>query len=256
MGPNPPLNPTRKEKGGITIKKAEDSKWIGSKYNDFAYDLEELKEIKTALVSLRDRFPFQSECLSLMLNTGMRAEECKKLTKGMLTTDKNDNPIILMKRYITKGRTNQRQKDIAYDITEPVQEFLDSLKYQLEKPEFKPYQFVPWLFPTTRISLEKLSDPDRYPNYARSNSCRTHTLDDTWNAVREMTGLKGSIKSLRKSFVNITNETLGGAHKGKHISKHKNEYTNSGTYDKASRKKTTDMAKRVGKVLMFKTNAK
>ena len=71
-----------------------------------------------------------------------------------------------------------------------------------------------------------------------------------------MTGLKGSIKSLRKSFVNITNETLGGAHKGKHISKHKNEYTNSGTYDKASRKKTTDMAKRVGKVLMFKTNAK
>ena len=38
MGPNPPLNPTRKEKGGITIKKAEDSKWIGSKYNDFAYD--------------------------------------------------------------------------------------------------------------------------------------------------------------------------------------------------------------------------
>ena len=186
----------------------------------------------------------------------MRAEECKKLTKGMLTTDKNDNPIILMKRYITKGRTNQRQKDIAYDITEPVQEVLDSLKYQLETPEFKPYQFVPWLFPTTRISLEKLSDPDRYPNYARSNSCRTHTLDDTWNAVREMTGLKGSIKSLRKSFVNITNETLGGAHKGKHISKHKNEYTNSGTYDKASRKKTTDMAKRVGKVLMFKTNAK
>jgi integrase len=256
MGPNPPLNPTRKEKGGITIKKTEQSIWVGSKYNDFAYDLEELKEIKTALVSLRDRFPFQSECLSLMLNTGMRAEECKKLTKEMLTTDKNDNPIISMKRYITKGRTNQRQKDIAYDITEPVQEVLDSLKYQLEKPKFNAYQFVPWLFPTTRISLEKLSDPDRYPNYARSNSCRIHTLDDTWNAVREMTGLKGSIKSLRKSFVNITNDTLGGAHKGKHISKHKNEFTNSGTYDKASRKKTTDMAKRVGKVLMFKTNAK
>ena len=256
MGPNPPLNPTRKEEGGITIEKEEVSQWIGSKYNDFSYDVEELEEIKTALVSLRDRYPFQSECLNLMLCTGMRAEECKKLTKEMLTTDNNDNPIILMKRYIAKGRTNQRQKDIAYDITEPVKEVLDSLEYQLEKPEFKAYQFVQWLFPTKRISMEKLSNPDRYPNYARSNACRTHTLDDCWNAVRKITHLKGSIKSLRKSFVTIANETLGGAHKGKSVSKHTNEFTNSRSYDKASRKKTTAMARRVGEVLMFKRNAK
>jgi len=186
----------------------------------------------------------------------MRIEECKKLTKEMITTDINGEPIILMKRYIAKGRTNQRQKDIAYDITEPVQEVLDSLKYQLAKPEFKAYQFVHWLFPTTRISMDKLSDPDRYPKYARSNACRTHTLDDTWNAVRKITHLEGSLKTLRKAFTNISNETLGGAHKGKHISKHKNEFTNSGTYDKANRKKTTTMAKRVGEVLMFKKNAK
>ena len=256
MGPNPPLNPTRKEEGGITITKEEESKWIGSKYNDFAYDVEELEEIKKALVSLRDRYPFQSECLNLLLNTGMRAEECKKLTKEMITTDTNGEHIILMKRYIAKGRTNQRQTDVAYDITEPVQEVLDSLKYQLAKPEFKAYQFVPWLFPTTRISLEKLSDPDRYPKYARSNACRTKTIDDCWYAVKKITNLKGSIKSLRKSFINLTNETLGGAHRGKHISKHTNEFTNSRSYDKASRKKTTDMARKVGEVLMFRRNAK
>ena len=256
MGPNPPLNPTRKEEGGITITKEEESLWIGSKYNEMSYDVEELEEINKALISLRDKHPFQSECIRMLIYTGMRIEECKKLTKEMITTDINGEPIILMKRYIAKGRTNQRQKDIAYDITEPVQEVLDSLKYQLEKTEFKSYQFVHWLFPTTRISMEKLSDPDRYPKYARSNACRTHTLDDTWNAVRKITHLEGSLKTLRKAFTNISNETLGGAHKGKHISKHKNEFTNSGTYDKANRKKTTTMAKRVGEVLMFKKNAK
>jgi len=252
MGPNPPLNPTRREEGGITIEKEEESLWLGSKYNEMSYDVEELEEINKALISLRDKYPFQSECVRMLIYTGMRIEECKKITKEMLTTDINSNPIILMKRYITKGRTVQKQKDIPYDITEPVQEVLDSLKYQLEKPEFKAYHFVHWLFPTKRISLEKLSDPDRFPKYARSNDCRTKTLDDCWYAVKKITHLEGSLKTLRKSFINITNETLGGAHKGKHISKHKNEFTNSGTYDKANRKKTTTMARRVGEVLMFK----
>ena len=76
MGPNPPLNPTRKEKGGITIKKSEKSKFIGSKYNNLAFDVGQLDEIDEALFSLRDKYPFQSECLRMILFTGMRAEEC------------------------------------------------------------------------------------------------------------------------------------------------------------------------------------
>ena len=87
MGPNPPLNPTRKEKGGITIKKAEESLWVGSKYNELSFDVTQLEAIDNALFTLRDKFPFQSECLRLMLHTGMRAEECKKITREMITTD-------------------------------------------------------------------------------------------------------------------------------------------------------------------------
>ena len=52
MGPNPPLNPTRKEKGGITIKKAEESLWVGSKYNEMSFDIEQLEAIDRALISL------------------------------------------------------------------------------------------------------------------------------------------------------------------------------------------------------------
>ena len=33
--------------------------------------------------------------------------------------------------------------------------------------------------------------------------------------LENMTGLTGAIKTLRKAFTNATNETLGGAHRGK-----------------------------------------
>ena len=252
MGPNPPRNPCEKEDGGITIQREEESQWVGSKYNELSFDLAQLDQIDEALISLRDKFPFQSECLRMMLHTGMRAQECMKLRRDMITTDDDGDPIILMKRYITKGRTHQKQKDIIYDITPKMSEVLQSLKDQLKKDKYKAYQFVPHLFPTTRISIEKLSNPKKYPDYANSKECRTKTLDDTWNAVKEITHLEGAIKTLRKSFVSLANKTLGGAHKGKEVSKHKTEFTNSNNYDKSSRREIKQMAQKVGQVLMFK----
>ena len=47
-----------------------------------------------------------------MLHIGMRAEECKKITREMITTDEDGDPIILLKG-IAKGRTNNN-KDITY----------------------------------------------------------------------------------------------------------------------------------------------
>ena len=252
MGPNPPINPTRKVEGGITIEKEEESQWVGSKYNEMSFAIEDLEVIEKALISLKDKYPFQSECIRLLLHTGMRIEECKKLKRSAITTDEDGDPIILMKRYITKGRTQQQQKDVVYDITPKINDILISLKEQLNKPKYKPYQFVPWLFPTTRISIEKLSNPDKWPGYANKNCCRTKTLDDCWEAVRKITNYEGALKTLRKAFVNITNETLGGAHSGKHITKHKTELTPSSRYDKASRSKTKKMANKVGEVLSFK----
>ena len=80
MGPNPPINnPARKEEGGITIEKDEESRFLGSKYNELSFDKDQLNEIDKALISLKDKYPFQSECLRMMLHTGMRAEEFKIL---------------------------------------------------------------------------------------------------------------------------------------------------------------------------------
>ena len=107
MGPNPPVNPTRKEKGGIKIKKSEVSKFKGSIYNDMSFSVEELHTIEDSLIKLRDQYPFQSECLRLLLNTGMK--EGMKLERSHITKDEYGDQIILMKRTITKGRTNQKQ---------------------------------------------------------------------------------------------------------------------------------------------------
>ena len=252
MGPNPPVNPTRKEKGGIKIKKSEVSKFKGSIYNDMSFSVEELHTIEDSLIKLRDQYPFQSECLRLLLNTGMRKEEGMKLERSHITKDEYGDQIILMKRTITKGRTNQKQTDIVYDITENIVPIFESLEYQLNKPEYKSFRFVPWLFPSTMISINKLADPKKFPDYAKKHSCRVKTLDDCWEAVRDMTGLTGAIKTLRKAFTNATNETLGGAHRGKHITKHITELTPVRSYDKASVMNRKKMAKQGGQVLMFK----
>ena len=50
MGPNPPVNPTLKERGGITIKKQEESLWIGSKYNEMSFDVEQLEAIENVKI--------------------------------------------------------------------------------------------------------------------------------------------------------------------------------------------------------------
>ena len=77
----------------------------------------------------------------------MRKEEGMKLERSHITKDEYGDQIILMKRTITKGRTNQKQTDIVYDITENIVPIFESLECQLNKPEYKSFRFVPWLFP-------------------------------------------------------------------------------------------------------------
>ena len=252
LGPNPPMDPTRRSHGGITIEKEESSNFIGSKWNETGLDLEQCEEIETALFSLTDRYPFQAEACLLLMYTGMRITECLKLKKTMLGEDEDGDPILTMPRVIMKGRSHQSQRDVIYDIREGVEtKVIESLKKQYNKPNLARYRCVPFLFPTTRINIKKLANPDQFPDYANSSACRTRTLDDTFNAVKEITGLQCSIKTLKKANIHWTNDKLGGAHKGKFVSKHKTEQVNSGTYDKASRKETKQLAIKAGQVFQF-----
>ena len=209
MGPKPPMDPTRKSHGGITIEKAEESSFKGSKWNEVGLSLEQCEIVERALYKLRRVFPFMAEACLLLMYTAMRIQECLKIKKEYITKDKEGDPIILMSRYILKGRSNQRQQDEIYDVTTPIERVLNSLNRQLKRRQFRAYKFVPWLFPTTRISLEKLSNPSKYPGYAESKECRIKGLADCMNAVKKMTGIELSLKTLKKANIYFTNKELG-----------------------------------------------
>jgi len=252
MGPKPPMDPTRKSHGGITIEKAEESSFKGSKWNEVGLSLKQCEIIERALYKLRRVFPFQAEACLLLMYTAMRIQECLKIKKEYITEDKEGDPIILMSRYIMKGRSNQRQNDEIYDVTTPIVRVLNSLNRQLKRRKFRAYKFVPWLFPTTRISLEKLSNPSKYPGYAESKECRIKHLDDCMNAVKKMTGIELSLKTLKKANIYFTNKELGGSHKGKFVSKHKTAQLQESRYDKPPREEVKKYARQVAKVFTFK----
>jgi hypothetical protein len=115
MRENPPLDPTRRKYGGVVIVKDEVSNFVGSKYNDSSFTIEELNQIHFALYSLRRKYPFQAEALLFMLCTGKRLIETLKITKAMVEAEE-----IVLDRTITKGRRE------VIDITPPVMKVLNT----------------------------------------------------------------------------------------------------------------------------------
>ena len=61
--------------------------------NENCVDTKELKTIYTTLISLADKYPFQSEALLFMLVTGRRAEETLKIRRSHITKDKTKTAI-------------------------------------------------------------------------------------------------------------------------------------------------------------------
>ena len=72
------------------------------------------------------------------------------------------------------------------------------------------------------------------------------------NAVKKVTGIELSLKTLKKANIHYTNITLGGSHKGKFVSKHKTAKLQEGAYDKPPREEVKKYAREVAKVFTFK----
>jgi integrase len=256
LGSNPKFNPTRSEYGGINIMRDEVSNWKGSKYNDVCFSIEQLEQIETALINLRDKYPFIAEALLMLLHTGIRIQECLKLRWDMLTKDEDGYEVIMVKRTITKGRGNFNQKDEPIYLTDNVTKVLRLVKDQLSKPKHQKYTFVPYIFVSTRLSPEKLINPSVYPGYASSKECRIKEvgLVNCWKDVKKITGIDGAMKTLRKSFGTLAVDTLGSASKGKIVTRHKNENTLSRHYVKGNKATARKYAYEVAKVYEFKKN--
>jgi len=242
LGKNPPMDPTRSEYGGVSITKDEDNNYKGAYLNEFSYDENEDKRLHKAFIQIAKRHPFISEAFMFLRATGLRIEETLKIKRSYITTDKDGDPIIKIPRFVMKGKSNYLQKDEIVDITPKVQRVIDRLNRQLKRKNYRAYRFTPWLFPTTRISKEKMATPEDNPGYTQSHNTRLKPrgLNDCWKKVLTMSNTKGSIKSLRKTYATNAVDLLGLDNASK-TTKHKNRNTLATFYFKQSRKKVKEL---------------
>ena len=232
-----PINPTL-----FTIKKdeEEDTSFKGSMYNHKRFNNSELEQIYGKLIEARQRFAFQSECLMLILATGIREETAKQIRWSMV---QESSGIIRLPKTILKGR----KKGMDIIITQPVQTILDLIKDQLNT-NYKKYKFVDWLFPTTRIDSKRLNED----GYINSHHTRLATLKGAWSFVRdELSDMVGSPKMFRKSFVRISKLELGTNAKVKVLTGHTQDSTIDTYYDKHDIEEQKESAKKVSKVYSF-----
>ena len=142
---------------------------------------------------------------------------------------------------ITKGR-----KVEYIDITGPVSLVLTSLKEKL-KGEYQKYNFINWMFPTTRVNSHRLHED----TYVRSESTRLKHLRGCWDNVVKELGIVGSPKMFRKTFSSIAKITLGTTSKARALTGHQQDSTLDIHYDKTSREKAKEYAHQVAEVFNF-----
>jgi integrase len=231
--------PPKIEFKNITFKKPEQSNYVGAKYNNLRFSDNELPIIFNGLMERRDKFPFQAEALLFLKFSGRRVPETLKMKPGAINKERG---VIILNYGTTKGR-----KEEYVDITPPIKLVLDSLEYQLKKPEFQKYRFVDWLFPTTRINSERLHED----SYVRSEATRLKSLRGCWNDLIKQTGIIGSPKMFRKTFSSIAKLTLGTSSKARALTGHEQDSTLDVHYDKTSRETAKEYAHQVAEVFNF-----
>lgn len=254
FGANPPLNPCRKEHGGVRIKRDEVNNYKGKQYNNLVFSLEQLEKIIEALKSLRNKFPFIAEALLFLAYTGVRIQEALKVRYDMIIKDEDGDLVIRMKRHILKGRGSANQEDEDFLITPLIEEVLNMVKEQLNKPEHTSYRLLnTFIFLSPRLSIEKLINPAVYPGYKDSQDCRLKEtgLVNCWNEVKKITGINGAIKTLRKTYI-TTSVRVAGLTGSKSVTKHKHTTTTDRHYNKSTTVEAKQYAREIAKVLQFK----
>ena len=173
-----------------------------NKYYKKAFNKEDLKLVCNEADQLRERFPFQAECIRLMSITGIRREEACKLWKEDIKWEVNE---ITLRAGITKSGREE-----FCTITDPVKIVLEeALAYKNSEEHGDYYKVIPWLFGSThtKVNKDKLFDKD----YRNGDDTRLKTDKNCWKAIREKLGWElCTSKMLRKSYGQGSQHQLKG----------------------------------------------
>ena len=217
----------------VKLKKPLEIVNINSQYNNTSFNLEELKKIHEACLVVSERYPYQAEIIMMIMVTGRRFQETSKITWDFV---KEDEGIIEIPRYINKIDVDQ-----FVTITEPVKYVLDLLRQIPNRPGMASFKNLPWLFNSSRARL--------YTKNLHTDKTRLKTVHKAWCLIREMTGVFGTQRTLRKTFATLAKNTLGATGPATNLTGHTTDRTLDAFYYKDNKKKIIGDANTVGNIL-------
>ena len=208
LGDAPGINPTLNYK----INKERVKDFAPTRYKKVIFSKEITQVIWEELTrnETRLKFPFASECLALMLQTGLREEEALRIKKKDLLDSEGNNS-----KFITVA-ISKLGKVETIPITERVKIVLNMLDEITKRPGYQWIKFVPWLFCTPKFrtkNFEIYRDTDKGQSYINSVNTRLGTCTNCWVYVREqikkrIPNFVGSPKNFRKNYASAANKVL------------------------------------------------
>ena len=210
-----------------------------SKYNNSSFTRDELVMINDKAIEGRKLYPFQPEACLMIMATALREETVKKMRRQDVDYEKGIIKI--------PGGINKSRETTEVIITPPVLEVLNMIDEQLEKPEFRLYKNVPWLFPTTRIDKKKIF----IRSYTESDATRLKTLRGVWTYITSETGIVGAIRMFRKTYARMSKIELGQTGKAKLLTGHQQDSTFDVFYDKGTIDEKKEYANQVSNIYNF-----
>ena len=235
-------NPTK-----FILKKPRITKSKQSQYNKGIFKDGELEIIWDTLVNLRSIYPFQAECLMLMMLTSIREEEIRRIEWSFIDEKYG---WINLPGTITKSGKNRKVK-----ITEPVKEVLNYLKEYRNKTGFEWSNFVKWIFPTPRFKYIDWKNNKLPPEYINSSETKLKQVRECWRRVRELTGINGVPKMFRKTYSTKAKDILGQTGLATRLTGHEQDSTLDRFYYGADETQIEKDANKVAEVFTFKKKA-
>jgi len=224
----------------IDIPLPDKVEYSGARFNNKRFTAEQVKAIWSALIKNESKHPFSTEALMLMCVTGKRKPELLKIKKEYIS---ETDGVIVMPHFIMKTK-----QDHEVAITEPVKWVLNKIKERLKEPKYQKYNFVPWLFPSTKTKSSDLYDQE----YVNGEGTRLKDIRGCWLDVIKETGIDGAPKMFRKTFISLGMIHLKEHWKVQMLSGHTKASTIDVSYNKSTREQQKEYADEVAdKVFNF-----
>ena len=189
------------------IKIERPTKSAHSKYNTKEFTQHQLNKIFWAAADLRNKYPFQSQLLGLMMFSGRRKETLLNLTwddvifDEQMVTGEDGNHYKTYGRIDIPAHVNKTKLPDKFILTQNLWNVIEDLMKQRE--EYPWSRFVNWLFPSIRVPNKHLL---RKGNENNTDEARMKDIRDFWDEVKVLADVdEVALKMFRNTYENKVN---------------------------------------------------